>query len=276
MARYGVLGDIHGNREALEAVLRELDARGVRRLLCVGDIVGYNADPDECVALLRSRGVAAIAGNHDLISQRRLDFGRCSNIAEYALRRTRRTIGREASAWLSSLPSHLILEKEFILVHGGVRDVQQYMVTPAHIRDNAKFLAQDFPGARVCFFGHSHEQRVYEVSRDGARDPSVSEVPTDGEVHLRKENAYFINPGSVDASRKSRHKLAECAIFDSSFGTVQFLRARYDAAATEAKAAAFGYRINPLTNRLYTLRRRTASAARRIGARLQRGADSGR
>jgi len=271
MARYGVLGDIHGNREALEAVLRELDARGVRELLCVGDIVGYNADPDECVALLRSRRVAAIAGNHDLISQRRLDFSRCSNIAEYALRRTRRTLGKEAAAWLAGLPSHLILEKEIILVHGGVRDVQQYMVTPAHIRQNAAFLAEDFPGARVCFFGHSHEQRVYEVNGE-----TVSEVPTDGEVHLRKENAYFINPGSVDASRKSRHKLAECAIFDSSFGTVQFLRVRYDAAATEAKAAAFGYRINPLTSRLYALRRRTASAARRIGARLQRGADSGR
>jgi len=254
MARYGVLGDIHGNREALEAVLRALDERGVKQFLCVGDIVGYNADPDECVALVRARRVAAIAGNHDLIGLRRLNFSRCSNIAEYALRRTRRTLGKEAAAWLANLPAHLIVEKEIILVHGGVRDVQQYMVTPAHIRDNAKLLAADFPGARVCFFGHSHEQRVYEVSGE-----TVSEVPIDGQVLFRKENTYFINPGSVDASRKSRHKLAECAVFDSSFGHVEFLRVRYDAAATEAKAAAFGYRINPLTNRLYTLRRRIAA-----------------
>jgi predicted phosphodiesterase len=259
MARYGVLGDIHGNREALEAVLRELDERGVRQLLCVGDIVGYNADPDECVDLVRSRRVAAIAGNHDLISQRRLDFSRCSNIAEYALRRTRRTIGREATAWLAGLPDNFSPEPHVVLVHGGVRDVQQYMVTPAHIRENAAYLAADFPGVRVCFFGHSHEQRVYELNGE-----SVTEVPTDGQVLLRQENTYFINPGSVDASRKNRHKLAECAIFDSSFGTVEFLRVRYDAAATEAKAAAFGYRMSPLANRLYTLKRRTASAARRI------------
>jgi predicted phosphodiesterase len=251
VARYGVLGDIHGNREALEAVLRELDARRVQQLLCVGDIVGYNADPDECVDLVRRRRVAAIAGNHDLIGLGRLDFKRCSNIAEYALRRTRRTLGREAAAWLAGLPPHLRVEQDVVLVHGGVRDVQQYMVTPAHIHENAKYLAEDFPGARVCFFGHSHEQKVYEVSGD-----SVSEVPTDGEVHLRKENAYFINPGSVDASRKRRHKFAECAIFDSSFGSVEFLRVRYDAAATEVKAAAFGYRITPLTERLYRLRRR--------------------
>ena len=271
MARYGVLGDIHGNREALEAVLRALEARGVRQFLCVGDIVGYNADPDECVDLVRSRRVAAIAGNHELIGLGRLDFRRCSNNAEYALRRTRRTLGREAAAWLAGLPANLSPEPHVLLIHGGVRDVQQYMVTPALIRDNAKLLAEDFPGARVCFFGHSHEQRVYEVSGE-----SVTEVPVDGEVHLRKENTYFINPGSVDASRKNRHKLAECAVFDSGAGSVEFLRLRYDAAATEAKAAAFGYRISPLTDRLYTLRRRTASAARLIAARRPRAAARGR
>jgi predicted phosphodiesterase len=250
MARYGVLGDIHGNREALEAVLRALDAQGVKQFLCVGDIVGYNADPDECVALVRERRIQSIAGNHDLIGLGRLGFRRCSNIAEYALRRTRRTLGKEAAAWLRGLPDHFSPEPHVALVHGGVRDVQQYMVSAAHIAENAKFLAEDFPGARVCFFGHSHEQKVYEVSAD----QTVSEVPTDGEVLLRKENTYFINPGSVDASRKSRHKLAECALYDSSFGSVEFLRVRYDAAATEAKAAAFGYRISPLAERFYRLR----------------------
>jgi predicted phosphodiesterase len=258
MARYGVLGDIHGNREALEAVLRELEARGVAQFLCVGDIIGYNADPDECVDLVRSRRAASIAGNHDLIGLGRLDFKRCSKIAEYALRRTRRTLGRAAATWLAGLPPHLRVEQDVILVHGGVRDVQQYMVTPAQIAENAKFLAEDFPGARVCFFGHSHEQRVYQI--DGE---TVTEVPTDGEVHLRKENAYFINPGSVDASRKSRHKLAECALFDSTAGVIEFLRVRYDAAATEAKAAAFGYRLSPLNDRLYSLRRRLARIAQR-------------
>jgi predicted phosphodiesterase len=276
MARYGVLGDIHGNREALEAILRELDARGVRQLLCVGDIVGYNADPDECVELLRRRPVAAIAGNHDLISQRRLDFSRCTTMAEYALRRTRRTLGREAAAWLAGLPANLAPEAHVLLIHGGVRDVQQYMVTPQHIRENAGYLAEDFPGARVCFFGHSHEQRVYEVTSENVTGLSVNEVPTHGEVLLRKENTYFINPGSVDASRKSRHKFAECAVYDSAFGSIEFLRVRYDAAATEAKAAAFGYRLSPLTARLYALRRRTASAARRIAARRPQGAARGR
>jgi len=270
MALYGVVADIHGNREALAAVLDELDRRSVKDVVCLGDVVGYNADPDECVEMVRRRCAVTIAGNHDLIGLGRLDFRRCSSKAEYSLRRTRSTLSRASVSYLASLPANHILEDGVVLVHGGVRDVQQYMVTPALIGENAAFLREDFPGASVCFFGHSHEQKVYEVQGDAVR-----ELP--GRQHcLAREWTYFVNPGSVDASRKRGRRLAECALFDSTRRTVEFLRVAYDCAATEAKAALFGYRISPLTERLYALRRRTASAARRIGARLQRGADSGR
>jgi predicted phosphodiesterase len=270
MALYGVLADIHGNREALSAALRLLEIRGVQSIVCLGDVVGYNADPDECVEMVRRRCAVTIAGNHDLIGLGRLDFRRCSNKAEYSLRRTRRQLSMKSREWLASLRPNHTLEDGVVLVHGGVRDVQQYMVTPGLVLENAAFLREDFPAARVCFFGHSHEQKVYRV--DGNE---VRELP--GERHaLSKKALYFINPGSVDASRKRGRRLAECALFDSERGTVEFVRVAYDSGATEAKAAAFGYRINPLTERLYTLRRRTASAARRIGARLQPGADRGR
>jgi predicted phosphodiesterase len=250
VALYGVLADIHGNREALAAALAALEPRA-GRLVCLGDIVGYNADPDECVALVRQRCAASIAGNHELIGLGRLDFRRCSRKAEYALRRTRRTLGREAAAWLDALPQRLLLEEGVVLVHGGVRDVQQYMTTPQHIGENAAWLREDFPGARVCFFGHSHEQRVYEVQ--GAE---VRQLPAEGRLRLERDRLYFINPGSVDASRKHRHKLAECALFDSGERSIEFLRVPYDAAAAEAKAAVFGYRINPWMDRLYAWRRR--------------------
>jgi predicted phosphodiesterase len=271
MALYGVIADIHGNREALCAALGLLESRGAESIVCLGDVVGYNADPDECVELVRRRCAVTIAGNHDLIGLGRLDFRRCSTKAEYSLRRTRRALSEISISYLAALPPNQMLEEGVVLVHGGVRDVQQHMATPAHILENAAFLRADFPGARLCFFGHSHEQRVYRLDAD-----SVEEVPIHGKILLRKENTHFVNPGSVDASRKRGRRLAECALFDSARGTIEFLRAAYDSAATEAKAAVFGYRINALTDRLYTLRRRTASAARRIGARLHRGADSGR
>ena len=249
MALYGVIADIHGNREALGAALRLLERRGAQRLLCLGDVVGYNADPDECVALVRESGALTIAGNHDLIGVGRLDFRRCSAKAEYSLKRTRRTLGRNSAAWLAGLPPHLSPEAGVVLVHGGVRDVQQYMVTPQHIRQNAAWLREDFPGARVCFFGHSHEQRAYEVEGE-----EVRQLPVDNTVVLHREKTYFVNPGSIDASRKRDHKLAECALFDTDDWSIEFLRLPYDCAAVEAKAATFGYRITPGIERLYKLK----------------------
>ena len=251
MAVYGLIADIHGNAEALAAALEALDRRGIEQLLCLGDIVGYNADPDECVAVLRARDALAIAGNHDLIALGRLDPGRCSNKARYSLRRTRRSLAPASEAYLAALPPHRVIDGTIVLVHGGVRDVEQYMVSGAHIERNAQYLGADFPGARVCFFGHSHEQKVYELA-----DEALAELPPSSSLPLRRESVYFVNPGSVDASRKRGPKLAEFAVLDTAAWRIELWRVPYDAAATEAKAAVLGYRIPPLVDALYTLRRR--------------------
>ena len=250
MAIYGVLGDIHGNREALEAALAALDDLGVQRLLCVGDLIGYNADSDGCVSLLRARGAQCISGNHDLIGTGLLGFERCSNKALHSLKRTRRTIGAEAAAYLRALPSHRVLEDKFLLTHGGVRDVQQYMTRPRHFLQNAELLRRDFPGIRICLFGHTHEQRVFEIDGERACELDASTAS------LRRDREYFVNPGSVDASRKKTDKLAEFAVFDSDALRVQFHRVAYDAAATEEKAEAGGYRIDRWRDRLYDVQRR--------------------
>jgi len=251
MALYGIVADIHGNREALSTALAALDRRGLRQLLCLGDIVGYNADPDECVAMLRDRGALSIAGNHDLIALRRLDFARCSNKAMYALKRTRRRLAAASAAYLATLPDARVIEERVVLVHGGVRDVEQYMMTSAHIGENAPYLAADYPAARLCFFGHSHEQKIYEVHEGGVR-----ELPLAPSMPLARDRVYFINPGSVDASRKRGQKLAELAVLDTDAWRVEFWRQPYDCASTEAKAAVFGYRLNPWLDRFYTLQRR--------------------
>lgn len=262
MALYGLVADIHGNREALAAALAALDRRKVGRLLCLGDIIGYNADPDECVAMLRKRGALAIAGNHDLIGLGRLDFARCSNKAMYSLKRTRRDLAPASAAYLAALPGYRVIDERIVLVHGGVRDVEQYLVSSAHIRQNAEYLDADFPEARLCFFGHSHEQKVYEVHDGNVRDLTLAPGLT-----LLQDRVYFVNPGSVDASRKRERKLAEFAVLDTDAFRLEFWRVPYDCAAAEAKAAVFGYRIPPLVDLLYTLQRklfrRTARFPRR-------------
>jgi predicted phosphodiesterase len=254
MALYGILGDIHGNREALQSALERLDACGVERIVCVGDLVGYNADPDECVSVLRRRGAVCIAGNHDLIGTGLLGFEKCSNKAMHSLKRTRRSLQPETVRFLRALPSHHVLEDRILLTHGGVRDVQQYMTHPKHVVENLGYLRADFPGVRVCFFGHTHEQKVFEV--DGARVTERDVNDPVEPVWLREDRDYFINPGSVDASRKRDSKLAECAVFDSDKRTLHFHRVAYDDLATEDKAQAQGYRIDAWRDRLYDIQRR--------------------
>ncbi|HEX4333608.1 MAG TPA: metallophosphoesterase family protein [Usitatibacter sp.] len=251
MAIYGILGDVHGNREALVSALAYLDDQRVDQVLCVGDIVGYNADPDECVTMLREREAACIAGNHDLIGTGLLGFERCSNKAMHSLKRTRRTMTRETAAWLRSLPSHRVLEERFLLTHGGVRDVQQYMTRPKHFLENARYLRRDFPGIRLCFYGHTHEQRVFEIDAE-----RTSELDAGADTRLDPHREYFLNPGSVDASRKRARKMAELAIFDSQEMRVHFAEVPYDERATEARAEAGGYRIDGWRDRLYDVQRR--------------------
>ena len=252
MALYGILGDIHGNREALGAALDALGARGVDGVLCVGDIVGYNADPDACVQMLRDAGALCIAGNHDLIGTGRLGFERCSNKAMHSLKRTRRALNPDTVAFLTALPSHRVVEELFVLTHGGVRDVQQYMTRPRHFLENIAYLRADFPGKPICFFGHTHEQVVFEVEGGEVRELDAAQ----GLARLKGGCEYFVNPGSVDASRKRAHKFAEYAVFDSAALVLELHRVPYDDDTTERRAAAAGYRIDPWRDRLYDVQRR--------------------
>lgn len=254
MALYGVLGDIHGNLQALRAVLTALDACGIDRIACVGDIVGYNADHDACVEALRNRGAIAIAGNHDLIGTGRLGFERCSNKAMHALKRTRRELAHSSARYLGALPPSRVIEGPALLVHAGVRDVLQYMTQPKHVLENIEYLRADFPGIRLCFFGHTHEQRVFEVLGGEVRalPPSF--------VDLSPHREYFVNPGSVDASRKHGTKVAEYLVYDSASLTLDFSSVPYDDDQTEARALAEGYRLARWRDRLYDVQRRVIGA----------------
>lgn len=211
MALYGILGSIGGNLEALRSVLAAFDERGVRKLLCVGNIVGYNADPDECGELLRARRAVAVAGEHDRMSTSMLGFGQCPNELRHALKRTRRGLRADTAAWLRALPTG---------------------------RSPEDGIALGTERARLSFV-------------DG-------EATAHGQCRLDPTRVYVISPGSVDAQRKP-HRFAECAIFDSDAWTVEFLRVRYDAAATQAKAAVAGYRMVPAMNALYTAQRLVSS-----------------
>ncbi len=264
MPRYGLIADIHGNLAALEVALTTLDAQGVDEILCLGDLVGYNAEPNECIATLRARGILVIAGNHDRIAAGLLDTGRCADKVVYALGRTRRALTPASRAYLSTLPvDHVRREAGFALIHGGVDDVERYVRTAADIRREAERFRQRYPGIGVCFFGHIHEQCAYEIGESG----EVFRLQA-GSLPLAADRLYFVNPGSVDAARKcgAAQGIAQCALYDSASRWVHFFETPYDHASAEARAAAFGYRIKPSLARIYRWRRRLRRWGERLGA----------
>ncbi|HEY3357302.1 MAG TPA: metallophosphoesterase family protein [Polyangia bacterium] len=261
MALIGIISDVHGNLEALRAVLALLERRDASRVVCLGDLVGYNADSDECIRLVRERGIEGIAGNHDLISIGRLGVERCADKAAFALRRTRTVLTEPSAAYLAGLPLHRRYPEGFVLTHGSVDDPQRYLRTPAAIRANAAALGRTFPGVRVCFFGHTHEPRLYEIDRDTVRERRSDGGP----VRLTPGLVAMINPGSVDASRKRVHKLAECATYDAEAALVTFHRVPYDHRTTEDKARRGGFRIDALSEWLSSARRRVDFVRRRLG-----------
>jgi predicted phosphodiesterase len=247
MALYGIVSDIHGNLDAFCAAVGFVVEHGVERIYCLGDIVGYNADPNACVSMVRALSIDCVAGNHDLIAIRALGFERCAPKPAHALRRTRRVIDEVSRRDLAALPSRRLVEDDIVLVHGGFDDVCQYVTTPRRVEENYVKMTQAIPRATICFFGHTHVQKVYEVHKGVGREIGIAqhgarsaEVPLSG-----PGRAFFINPGSIDAARKDDDKLAELAIFDSCRRVVTFHRIPYDHMSVEQRAVDDGYRMTP-------------------------------
>ncbi|MDD5666967.1 MAG: metallophosphoesterase family protein, partial [Actinomycetota bacterium] len=155
--RFAVFSDIHSNLEGLQAVLEEAERRGVDALLCCGDIVGYGADPNACVGLVRETGARCIQGNHER-GLRELDEGLEPNmnpVAMEALHFTRAALGDDHREWLLSLPEELAVEDSLYLFHGSPADPDEYVFDSFDAAYALKALAFEYPPPAnfLCFIG---------------------------------------------------------------------------------------------------------------------------
>lgn len=268
MSGLGIIADVHGNAPALDAVLARLAREGVTEILCLGDLVGYNAGSDRVVDALRRAGARCIAGNHDLIAMGRLGFDRCARRPAHALARTRETLGRDARAFLSQLPSELSLDEGRVLaVHGDLGDPQRYLRTDADLVESAPRIRAHAPAARICLHGHTHEARVASV-----REGRVVRRPVEAAVmplEIERGELVFLNPGSVDGQRKPiEERDAELAILETGDAPkVRFLRVPYDHTAVERESEREGYRPGRISE-AFDASRRALAGARRIAQRL--------
>jgi predicted phosphodiesterase len=223
--RVAIVSDVHGNRHAFEAVLEAVAASTAEELWCLGDLVGYGAEPDACVELARRHAAICLAGNHDLGVRGDLPLSQFSRGAALAAEWTQETISPDTLAYLKELePTHL--EESVGLFHASPRDpIWEYVLSPLQAE-----LCLDTQQHRVCLIGHSH------VALSFWRMPGASatgQTRADGEELWLEAGEWLINPGSVGQPRDGDPRAAWLELDDQGW-TAIYRRTEYDVAGAAA------------------------------------------
>ncbi|HET7272185.1 MAG TPA: metallophosphoesterase family protein [Rubrobacter sp.] len=225
---YAVISDIHGNLEALEAVLRDVPD-GVETVYCLGDVIGYGANPDECCDVVRSLGMPTISGNHDLaVTDLDTDLNWFNPTAAAAVLWTRDHLSEKNAEFLRTRP-RMMRTDEALFVHGSIRDPDEYIINKISAQENLEILRSKYPEVPICFFGHTHVKTV---------SPSPNGAMSGGHtLDLRSGGPYLVNPGSVGQPRDG-DTFASYVIADGERVTYRFVE--YDIRKAQAKIRAAG------------------------------------
>jgi diadenosine tetraphosphatase ApaH/serine/threonine PP2A family protein phosphatase len=229
-----VVSDIHGNLQAFEAVLEAIAASDCEELWCLGDLVGYGAEPDACVELARRHAAVCLAGNHDLVVRGELPIEEFSRGAALAAEWTRNTITPQTREYLDGLEASK-LDEAVGLYHASPRDpVWEYVLSPLQAE-----LCLDAQQQRVCLIGHSHVALSFsrmpgELTTGQTRDGGEQLDLSDGE--------WLVNPGSVGQPRDGDPRAAWLEL-DLDGWAASYRRTEYDIEA--AAAAIHAARLPP-------------------------------
>jgi predicted phosphodiesterase len=223
--RVAVVSDVHGNRQAFEAVLDEITDSECSELWCLGDLVGYGADPDACVALARENAAICLAGNHDLGVTGAIALEQFSRGAALAATWTRETITPETRAFLETLEPER-LDEAVGLYHASPRDpVWEYVLSPLQAE-----LCLDAQQHRIALIGHSHV--ALSFSRFPGAPATGETRDADHELDL-EAGEWLINPGSVGQPRDGDPRAAWLEL-DLDAWTAEYHRVEYDIGGAQA------------------------------------------
>ena len=223
--RYAILGDIHANLEALNAVLEDARAQSVTDFVCLGDVVGYNADPAACVRVVRDElACPTVRGNHDhYCSHDDETLDDFQPLAASAIAWTRRQLTEEDAHWLSNLPLSRTVSG-FTLVHSTLDVPERWGYVFDQLDAESHFTYQK---TALCFHGHTHVPLVFEKRREVVRSQPQ-------EIRLAPGTKYFVNTGSVGQPRDGDPR-SSYLVYDTASRTITFRRLAYDVAATMEK-----------------------------------------
>lgn len=215
--RYAILSDVHANIDALEAVFHRLDSLGVEETVCLGDVVGYNAEPNACVSLVAERNIQTVLGNHDAVACAIEEPWGFNPVALTAAIWTREHLDETSLEWLRGLPDALNYGP-FVAIHGAPKNHNIYLFSWNDVIPHLYFLEEQ--NCNICFMGHTHTPAIFCTDGDYVIDENEH-------IELDPEKVYFINPGSVGQPRDENPNAA-FGLFDSDAMTFEMVRVPYD------------------------------------------------
>ncbi len=222
--KYGIISDVHSNLESLTTVFEMLAPEN--GLLCLGDIVGYGPNPNECVQMIRERATSTVLGNHDVAAIDGFGIEYFNPAARQAMEWTQSVITQENRRWLNGL-SYEVRVPEYLMVHGAPVNYFEYILDKTGAA--RAFSSTDAP---LIFIGHTHIAEYYALDPEG--NISHQHMQQGGELSLRDGYRYLINAGSTGQPR-DLNPHAAFAFYDSEHRTISFQRYQYAIRAVQEK-----------------------------------------
>jgi predicted phosphodiesterase len=228
--KIALISDIHSNLEAFQAVMASFAGHDIEKVMFLGDIVGYGANPNECIDLLQGVADCYIAGNHDYAVVDKTDISYFNPYAQEAVLWTQEVLTRENALFLSSLPLADALY-DFMIVHSTPLhpELWDYVVYVSDAQIGFSNFAQ-----QLCFIGHSHHPGIFVQDRAGRI--SAEERVT---MNFKESNRYIINIGSVGQPRDG-NPLSSYGLYDTETNEYRLIRVEYNIALTQQKILAAG------------------------------------
>lgn len=225
--KFAILGDIHSNLEALQAVLEDAKKRGCTRFVSVGDVVGYGPNPRECLDIIRSLECPVVMGNHDEYCAATSSLTGFNAMAADAIKWTRDQLTGEQHEWLSNLKYSRVVES-FTIVHATLDLPEKW----AYVFDKlAATSSINYQRTSVCFNGHTHVPIAF------VRGPAGIQGGLYSKIKIEIGRKYFVNVGSVGQPR-DRNVKAAYVTFDLTDNLIELHRVDYDIPAVQKKIIA--------------------------------------
>jgi predicted phosphodiesterase len=221
--KFAIIADIHANLEAFQVVLADIKEQKCTHYACVGDVVGYGANPKECLDIVRAMGMPCVKGNHDEYCSIDGELDGFNPHAAEAVNWTRKQLSEEDRQWLREL-KYFRMVTSFSMVHATLDGPQRWGYVFDKLAAAASFTYQNTP---VCFFGHTHVPVAF------IRD-TVVKGGTYSKFKVDPTRKYFVNVGSVGQPRDNNPKSAY-VVYDVDEGTIELRRLDYDIATAQKK-----------------------------------------